>query len=266
MKQEITQETIELIVKVKINYSDKKEREEAIEIAKECCVYRSTFAGNAGCIPESAKLFTPELKIGDMVEVSATEFIENLKSTPNFNAKNVKIKVKDGFVNIEEISTKTEDVSPQFKIGNIVELVSMIDEQEDYKWYLGMRGEVENVLGTTARIRLENNSLLTPYLKNLKLITSSNNDAIKFGEFLLDNNYKIYQYGNERYWSDGKSFSLSTVDAYNIFKNPPPSQLTPEELKRKEAETKVFEYIKSTGKSHTVHEANIIVDYIIKTL
>jgi uncharacterized OsmC-like protein len=49
------EEIIELIVKVKINYSDKKGRKEAIKKAKECCT-SSSILGSAGCIPKSAKL------------------------------------------------------------------------------------------------------------------------------------------------------------------------------------------------------------------
>ena len=49
------EETIELIVKVKINYPDKSRRKEAIEKAKECAV-SSSILGSVGCNAKSAKL------------------------------------------------------------------------------------------------------------------------------------------------------------------------------------------------------------------
>lgn len=48
-------ETITLIVKVKINYPDKKSRKEAIKMAKQC-VTSSSILGSTGSIPKSAKL------------------------------------------------------------------------------------------------------------------------------------------------------------------------------------------------------------------
>lgn len=49
------QETIELIVKVKINFEDKKDRKRAILMAKEC-VLSSRIHGSTGCDPKSSKL------------------------------------------------------------------------------------------------------------------------------------------------------------------------------------------------------------------
>lgn len=48
-------ETIELIVKVKINYPDKSRRKEAIKDAKECVLSARIF-GEVGCDSKSAKL------------------------------------------------------------------------------------------------------------------------------------------------------------------------------------------------------------------
>lgn len=50
------EETIELIVKVRINYSDKSERQEAIKKAKKC-VISTSILGSVGCRPKTAKLF-----------------------------------------------------------------------------------------------------------------------------------------------------------------------------------------------------------------
>jgi len=49
------EETIELIVKVKINYPDKKHRKEAIKKARECVVSVSVL-GSVGCVSKSVKL------------------------------------------------------------------------------------------------------------------------------------------------------------------------------------------------------------------
>lgn len=49
------EETIELIVKVKINYDDKSQRKEAIKYAKQCAI-SSSILGSVGCIAKSAKL------------------------------------------------------------------------------------------------------------------------------------------------------------------------------------------------------------------
>lgn len=51
------EETIELIVKVKINYRDKSRRKEAIKEAKRCALSCSVL-GSTGCEAKSAKLFT----------------------------------------------------------------------------------------------------------------------------------------------------------------------------------------------------------------
>ncbi len=272
MKQEIKEETIELIVKVKINYFNKKEREEVIKDAQECVLL-----GHFGFRPESVNLFvkdvTPELKTWDIAEVNSTEFIENLKSTINFNAKNVKIKVKDGFIIIGEISNKIEDVTQQIKVGDIVELVSMNNEIKKYKKYIGMRGQVENVLGTTAKIRLENSIGLTPYLTNLKLVTSSNTnemmvqpkeESIKFGDFLL-NNYRIYRDGKELVWANDELISLSTKTAYKRFKNPPPPKPTPEELKFKETEEKAKQWFDKNMNSFTSSELYLLTRFMMDT-
>ena len=48
-------ETIELIVKVKINYQDKKDKKEAIKMAKSC-VTSTSILGITGCNSISAKL------------------------------------------------------------------------------------------------------------------------------------------------------------------------------------------------------------------
>lgn len=48
-------EIIELTVKVKINYNNKKGRKEAIKEAKRC-VLSTSILGSEGCIPKSAKL------------------------------------------------------------------------------------------------------------------------------------------------------------------------------------------------------------------
>jgi hypothetical protein len=48
-------ETITLIVKVKINYPDKKRRKEAIKMAKRC-VSSSSILGMTGSVTKSAKL------------------------------------------------------------------------------------------------------------------------------------------------------------------------------------------------------------------
>lgn len=50
------EETIELIVKVRINYPDKNRRNEAIEKAKKC-VTSTNVLGSVGCVSKSAKLF-----------------------------------------------------------------------------------------------------------------------------------------------------------------------------------------------------------------
>lgn len=49
-------ETIELIVKVKINYPDRSKRKKAIETAKQNAKSVSTL-GDIGSIPKSAKLY-----------------------------------------------------------------------------------------------------------------------------------------------------------------------------------------------------------------
>lgn len=49
------EETIELIVKVKINYPDKSRRKEAIQKAKVCAVSTSIL-GSIGCVAKTAKL------------------------------------------------------------------------------------------------------------------------------------------------------------------------------------------------------------------
>ena len=54
------EETIELIVKVRINYPDKSRRQEAIKRAKECAV-SSRVLGTVGCNSKSAKLYTRAL-------------------------------------------------------------------------------------------------------------------------------------------------------------------------------------------------------------
>lgn len=51
------EETIELIVKVRINYPDKSRRKDAIRKAKECAVSASVL-GTVGCYAKSAKLYT----------------------------------------------------------------------------------------------------------------------------------------------------------------------------------------------------------------
>ena len=50
------EETVELLVKVKINYPDKSRRLEAIRRAKECATSTSIH-GSVGCKPKSAKLY-----------------------------------------------------------------------------------------------------------------------------------------------------------------------------------------------------------------
>jgi hypothetical protein len=50
------EETIELIVKVKINYPDKSRRREAIKKAKVCAT-SSRVWGTVGCSAKSAKLY-----------------------------------------------------------------------------------------------------------------------------------------------------------------------------------------------------------------
>ena len=54
-------ETIELLVKVKINYNDAKGRKEAIKKAKEC-VMSSSILGSNSCVPKSAKVHIPEIR------------------------------------------------------------------------------------------------------------------------------------------------------------------------------------------------------------
>lgn len=49
------EETIELLVKVRINYTDKKGKKEAIKMAKQCVTSVSSLSSN-GCVPKSAKL------------------------------------------------------------------------------------------------------------------------------------------------------------------------------------------------------------------
>ena len=51
------EETIELIVKVKINYPDKKRRKEAILLAKQCALSARIY-GSVGCNARTAKLVT----------------------------------------------------------------------------------------------------------------------------------------------------------------------------------------------------------------
>jgi len=50
-------ETIELVVKVKINYEDAKRKKEAIQWAKKC-VTSSSVMGSCGAKPLSSKLLT----------------------------------------------------------------------------------------------------------------------------------------------------------------------------------------------------------------
>jgi|GEM_PF-3928409 len=50
------EETIELIVKVRINYPDKSSKNEAIKKAKQCVVSTSVL-GSVGCKAKSAKLY-----------------------------------------------------------------------------------------------------------------------------------------------------------------------------------------------------------------
>lgn len=52
-------ETIELLVKVRINYTKKSERKEAIKQAKDSVLAQSIL-GSVGCISKSAKLLTPK--------------------------------------------------------------------------------------------------------------------------------------------------------------------------------------------------------------
>jgi len=51
------EEIIELVVKVKINYKEKRERKEAIKYAKNCVLAQSIL-GSVGCVSKSAKLLT----------------------------------------------------------------------------------------------------------------------------------------------------------------------------------------------------------------
>ncbi len=51
------EETIELIVKVRLNYDTKKRRKEAIQKAKEC-VLSTSILGVVGCKFKSAKLYS----------------------------------------------------------------------------------------------------------------------------------------------------------------------------------------------------------------
>lgn len=55
------EETIELIVKFRINYNDKNRRKEAINKAKECAL-SSSILGIVGCTAKSAKLHSNVLK------------------------------------------------------------------------------------------------------------------------------------------------------------------------------------------------------------
>jgi hypothetical protein len=55
------EETIELLVKVIINYPDKSRRSEAIKEARECAVSTSIL-GEVGCSAKSAKLYTVNTK------------------------------------------------------------------------------------------------------------------------------------------------------------------------------------------------------------
>jgi hypothetical protein len=54
-------EIIYLVVKVEINYDDKKNRKEAIKKAKYCVLSTRVF-GSIGCDAKSAKLVTPQPK------------------------------------------------------------------------------------------------------------------------------------------------------------------------------------------------------------
>jgi hypothetical protein len=54
------EETIELIVKVRINYPDKSRRKEAIKRAKECATSASVL-GSVGCVAKTAKLYNSGL-------------------------------------------------------------------------------------------------------------------------------------------------------------------------------------------------------------
>lgn len=54
------EETIELIVKVKINYPDKSRRKEAIKRAKECATSWGVLS-SVGCVAKTAKLYNSEL-------------------------------------------------------------------------------------------------------------------------------------------------------------------------------------------------------------
>lgn len=58
------EETIELTVKVRINYPDKSRRNEAIKGAKECAL-SSSVLGWVGCKAKSAKLVVPNKTISD---------------------------------------------------------------------------------------------------------------------------------------------------------------------------------------------------------
>ena len=51
------EETILLLVKVKINYTDKKGKKEAIKLAKRCALSARVLGGDMGCNSKSAKLF-----------------------------------------------------------------------------------------------------------------------------------------------------------------------------------------------------------------
>jgi hypothetical protein len=50
------EETIEIIVKFRINYPDKSRRKEAIKKAKECAMSAAVL-GSVGCVPKAAKLY-----------------------------------------------------------------------------------------------------------------------------------------------------------------------------------------------------------------
>lgn len=72
------EETIELIVKVRINYDTKSNRKKAIEDAKKCAT-SSSILGMVGCKAKSAKLYTGSLKKKTLVSVKNN----NIKSKKN---------------------------------------------------------------------------------------------------------------------------------------------------------------------------------------
>lgn len=75
------EEEIKLEVKVLINYENKSQKKEAIEMAKQCAI-SSSILGSVGCLPKKAKLKPSKSKeqkaIEEVLETLTGEGVPNI--------------------------------------------------------------------------------------------------------------------------------------------------------------------------------------------